>query len=196
MKTKLTFGIIMICVLALCLQSNTRPAAIDFILAHPDSHEVLSREEQIQDIYSWIIKHPNDNDAWKSLHIYRSHSDAGLTLMFMRDSYKALEQSPHLFWRRYENGDEKALFRMIDAFQHDPTSFGENVIAVNKGLKKCLSYLSDQMSILAHDRQRYVKIYYCNTIMYSMYLEWTALYKDILAQQADNGEQPEAARRI
>ncbi len=182
MKTKNRLNLKKVCcfltmVLAGVASGANRPSAIRYILENKESTATLSVEAEISQIFSWLIENPNDEDAWLSIHEYSQHTDAGITLSFLRDCHLAIRKAPSLFLDRYKKGDEQALYRMVDAFRHDPTSFGESIEEANQTLDACMKCLSQQIKARCHDKNQYKKIYYTMMIAEAQYKSWLARFK-------------------
>ena len=110
MNLKTKFFSLLALALSCLANAKDRPEAIRYILENRDSSAVLSVHAEISDVFSWIVENPNDESAWVAIHEYRKHTDAGISLEFLRHCHFAIKASPSVFWDRYEKGDELALF--------------------------------------------------------------------------------------
>lgn len=77
--------------------------------------KLLFQENDPSKIFEVIKKNPDSFKAWNSLHHYSYMTDSGSSLSFHRDCFNGIKDEPLLFFERYLQGDEQALFRMVDA---------------------------------------------------------------------------------
>lgn len=172
--------------LACCQLAHAEaPAAIGKILATEDHTSILQNEEALPEIFDYLLENPQQEDAWKALWKFRKHTDAGLSLQYMRYAHMAVAKNGKVFWQRYLSGNEDALHLLVDAFRHDPTSFGEDVRKANQTLIAILA-LGDLMAIkhpqFSDERKRNR---FANTCLQAHYLEWSSRYADILKKKKE-----------
>jgi len=70
-------------------------------------------------IINIILENKTNEKAWEAFHHFRSLTDGGVTAFFRDSCYLAIKKEPLIFYKRYINGDNFAIERMMDSLWVD-----------------------------------------------------------------------------
>ena len=123
---------IFVCILLFSLAYAQEVTISDEILRFRDrnefvEHVAIEYDKKVYRDYAEELfeefKNNRSTKTWLALYKYRTFTDASGTIEFYNYCYQALKREPLVYYSRYMEGDDKAIYLMESALSHDFSAF-------------------------------------------------------------------------